>query len=346
MRVLPWAHDREGGCSMAGNALAPVYLIHGDDALKRDAMVRRLQGRFAQLGDPDFNTETFVAAKGLADDIIASCNILPFASSLRLVIVKETEKLARADISKLVDYVKAPCDTTVLVLCAGALAKTKAQVSRTALYKAVKDSWPKSIIDCYGKRERELASLVSNMARSHGAHIDPDAAALLIERVGTDTVALDREVAKLAMAADDGKVTFDLVQDFSAQTSTAKPWELADAMCARDASRVLSVLARTTDTTALSKLFNCCNRIRDLITCKSLEERGRLSEVGAHLGRMAWKQGDYVRWSRTFGAGELRDALTGAAEAERLMKSGSDADLTLELWLLSVCSGHPFLPPA
>lgn len=331
---------------MGEKALTPVYLIHGDDTLKRDAMVKRLQGRFAQLGDPDFNTETFVAAKGLVDDIIASCNILPFASSRRLVIVREVERFSRADMSKLVDYVREPCDTTVLVLCAGALAKTRSQAQRTALYKAIKDSWPRSIVDCYGKKERELVGLVSNMARSHDAQIDPDAASLLVERMGKDTVALDREVAKLALATDDGRITFDLVQGLSARTDTARPWELADALCARDASRVLSVLIRSTDTTALSKLFNCCNRIRDLIVCKSLEERGRLSEVGARLGRMSWKQGDYLRWSRSFESRELREALVSAAEAEQLMKSGSDADLVLELWMLSVCSGYPFHPPA
>ncbi|MFR1641141.1 MAG: hypothetical protein ACLSVD_19605 [Eggerthellaceae bacterium] len=38
------------------DALLPVYLVVGEDALKRDAVMKRLHARLSALGDLSFNS--------------------------------------------------------------------------------------------------------------------------------------------------------------------------------------------------------------------------------------------------------------------------------------------------
>ena len=44
------------------NSLLPVYLVIGEDELKRETVIRRLHARLEKMGDLSFNSETFSAA--------------------------------------------------------------------------------------------------------------------------------------------------------------------------------------------------------------------------------------------------------------------------------------------
>ena len=47
--------------SKNNQSLLPVYLITGEDALKRDAVMKRLRTRLSSMGDLSFNSEVFIA---------------------------------------------------------------------------------------------------------------------------------------------------------------------------------------------------------------------------------------------------------------------------------------------
>lgn len=77
---------------MAANRLEPVYLIVGADDLKRETACKRLTHRFEDMGDITLNLDNISAERGDVDDIIGACNTLPFASEMRLVIVRDAER--------------------------------------------------------------------------------------------------------------------------------------------------------------------------------------------------------------------------------------------------------------
>ena len=54
------------------NSLLPVYLIAGEDELKRETVLKRLHERLAKMGDLSFNSESFSGTTCLAEDVILS----------------------------------------------------------------------------------------------------------------------------------------------------------------------------------------------------------------------------------------------------------------------------------
>ncbi len=312
-------------------SLLPVYLVVGEDALKRAAVLRRLRARVAEKGDLAFNSDEFDGEKASGADIAAACNTMPFASPVRLVAVHAAEKLKKADSEALVSYAASPSPTTVLALEAEKLAKN------TRLYKAVAKVGKTAVIDCTPPKRHELPRMVRSMAVGHGVAFTEGAAAKLVELVGEDTVRLDNEVSKVALAhRGTDPVSEHEVMTLVSRTAEVKPWEFVDAFSARDLKKCLWCLNRMESSSPYSLIAQCVNRLRELICARSLCERGAQGSLASVLKMPAWRCKNHVAWARGFSATELRQALVSARDAERAMKSGSDPDAAFLDWVLSV----------
>ena len=323
---------------MAAAQLDPVYLVNGDNEVRRRTVLDRLRARFEKMADLDFNSDTFDGTSAKASEIVASCNTLPFGSERRLVLVRSADRLSSTDQKELADYCLAPCETTVLVLVASHLAKT------SALYKAIEKTYSKqSIIACETPRDRELPDFVASRAKAHGVSMRYDTAKLLVQLAGTSLGHLESELAKLVASLPDGRRTIEKsdVSRLVQRVTRPKPWELPDALSTRDAALALE-LSCASDATPLSRLFGCCRRVRDLISVQTLDRRGEGARIPATLGqsRMSdWQLRRLRSQAANFTPDELREALCSAARAERLMKSRSDDETVFQTWLLATCRG-------
>lgn len=321
----------------AAQELLTAYLIVGEDGLKRDEVLSRLVKRVCGGEAGDFDCDFFdpEAQQVSGREVVDAANTLPFMQERRLVVVRNVEKLAKADSEELVAYLSDPSPTTVLALVAAKLAKS------TRLYKAVVKVGPRSVIECAVKKARELPDLVVAMGRSHGVTIDRRTAEELVDRVGETTLLLDAEVKKLAsIAAGNGSttVTMDDVRGNVQRVAEVKPWDFTDALCNRDAHQCLVLLSRMPSQSRIGLLALCVTRIRELICAKALEDRGQGALLAETLGVPDWRVRNHRRWASRFTAEELRRALEGAAATERAMKTGSDQELAFERWFLSVCN--------
>lgn len=63
--------------SKKNNPLLPVYLISGEDELKRETVVKRLRKRISTYGDLAFNSDVFAGEKATGEEIVAAANTLP-----------------------------------------------------------------------------------------------------------------------------------------------------------------------------------------------------------------------------------------------------------------------------
>jgi len=318
----------------ADKQLLPVYLFAGSDGLKRESLLKRLMARVGQDCDITLNAQFFDAAQSLKPgEVLDACTIMPFLSPLRLVIVKSAEKASKQVLDALVEYLKSPCETTILVLEAEKLAKN------SRLITAVKKVDERAYIDCSEKKRSELPALVQTMARTRGIELTHDAANRLIELVGTSTIALDKEIEKLTgyvtafgrVRASRGDI--DAVVTRSVERS---PWELADAFANRSHGKALAILDELGSESPVNLLSLCVMRLRDLISVKALQERGFTTEsaIAAQLGRAEWQVRPLIRAARAYTAAELRGLLIQAAEVDRKMKDGYNAQLLLATFLL------------
>lgn len=315
----------------AKQPLLPAYLITGTDELKRQRVLERLRSRVAEEGDISFNSETFNGETADGEEIVFACNTLPFASSVRLVQVFAVDKLKKDDQERLIAYLEAPCETTVLCLVASGLAKN------TRLYKAVAKIGSSAIIECAPPKLKDLPAQVRAMATSHGAVITNSAANLLVDLIGENTVALDAELQKLALAhRGSDPINDNEVASLVSRTAEAKPWEFVDAFSSRNLAKCLQLRTRMESTTPYALLAMCVTRIRELIAAKSLANRGQAGALASYLHLPDWRVKNHAFWARNFSETELRNALLLARDTERAMKSGTDPNEAFTDWYIAV----------
>lgn len=310
----------------------PAYLAVGADDLKRQVVLERLEKRIADLGDLDFNKDTFTGSATDADELVTACNTLPFACPYRLVIVKDAEKLPKQASEALIGYLGNPSETTIVLIGAKKLAKN------TRLYKAVKKLGKQAVIDCAPKSRRDLPAQVRDFAVSEGVTITPAAATELIDMVGESTVRLDTELKKMAAALGHGYV-IDVadVHRYVTRTAEVKPWTFTDALASRDARKCALLLSQMEGQSPFGLLTMSVNRIRELLVAKDLRGSGQRA-LAAELGKPDWQVKNHFRWADGFSEHELEAALDSAAELELQMKSGGDQDALFERWALQVCA--------
>lgn len=309
--------------------LLPVYLVVGEDALKRDTVIGRLRTRLSTMGDLSFNSDEFNGEVAMGGDIVSACNMFPFASEVRLVVVRNTEKLKKTDSESLIAYLSSPSETTVLLLIAEKLAKN------TRLYKAVSQHGKTAVIDCSLMKRHELPAAVRSMAVGHGVTFTENAVAKLIDLVGEDTVRLNSEVKKIALshrgsdAVNEAEVTAMV-----SRSAEVKPWEFVDAFSSRNIEKCLLCLSRMESTSPYALLGMCVTRLRELVCAKSLIARGNPRAIASTLKMPDWRCKNHLIWAKGFADAELRQAIVSARDAERAMKSGSNPQAAFLDWVL------------
>ena len=314
--------------SKKNNPLLPVYLISGEDELKRETVVKRLRERISTYGDLAFNSDVFAGEKATGEEIVAAANTLPFASEVRLVQVNNVDKLRKADAEALISYLASPSQTTVLALIAQKLPKN------TRLYKAVSGFGKDAVIDCAPFQAKDLNAAVRSMALTHGVTFTEGAAASLIDLAGTNTVTLDSEIRKLALAhRGDDPVNQNEVIALVARTAEIKPWEFLDAFGMKNLSRCIYLYNRMEKMSPYQLISLCVSRVRDLISVRALNARGA-GNIASVLGIQPWRVKTLEKQARNYTMPQLIHALSTAQDAELAMKSGSEPRDVLLDWFI------------
>jgi DNA polymerase-3 subunit delta len=315
--------------------LKPVYLILSTQPMLVEQALTRLRSRVAEVADLDFNFQAFDGENTDVDEVISAANTLPFASEHRLVIVRNIEKLNKDGLDALAAYVADPSPTTVLALVGEKLAKN------TRLFKAVDKTG--GVLERSAPKGRELIGSVRSMFADRGRTLDIAGAELLVQSVGKDLQRISVEIDKtIAYAGDRTAITRDDIDSIVASTAATSVFEFTEALGDRDCRRALTLLdglLRDGGSTELGVHVMAVRAVRDLITARSLLDRGQGSsvELARVLGRQEWQIRKLPKQARSFRSEELVEMLKSAACTEAQMKTSRDSRLALERWVVQVC---------
>ena len=313
--------------------LLRAYLIVGDDELKREKTLERLK-RYADGPFADFNLdERTDPAKVDPEDLISSVDTMPMGSDLRLVIIHDADKLPKETSEAIVEYLVDPNPQTTLALTAAKLAKT------TRLRKAVAAQGEKAVIECSSLKRWQLAPYLEGVARKvHGITLAPGAADELIARSGESTVMLDTQLKTLADTLGAGaQVTRADVERLVSRTAEVKPWDLLDALSARNARKSIQLFALMPDSGYIALLSLIVGRIRELICARSLMDRGEQYQLASVLGKQDWQVKHHLSWAGGFMMPELEQVLGACARTERVLKGTGDNKFAMTQLILAIC---------
>ena len=149
-------------------------------------------GEHARGEEDDLGVSRFAGEQASLADVLDEVRTLSFFSKRRVVIVEGADPFVTAHRKELEAYAEHPSSAGALVL------SVKTWPGTTRLAKLVEKAG--QTVECKGPHERELAPWLVEMAKARGnAHLDADAARLLVELVGPEVGLLVAELEKLAV---------------------------------------------------------------------------------------------------------------------------------------------------
>jgi DNA polymerase III subunit delta len=311
---------------------ASSYLVKGDDASLVAQEVRALLAEV--VGERDHSLVVEEIGGGSGDDInvgavVDACLTPPFLIDRRVVVVREAGRLVTADVPRLVEVVKDPLPSTVLILVGGG------GTVPAPLVKAVTAAG--KVIDVAVNRPGDRKAWLHEHLRHAPVKLEPQAAQLLGQHVGEDLGRVEGLLGALAAAYGPGaRISVKDLEPYLGEAGNVARYELTDAIDRGDPPAALSVLHRMTDAGGLSAvevLFSLHRHYANMLaldgaTISSGEEAAQLLAVNsAFVGKKALEQ------SRRLGSARIGHAIELLAAADLDVKgaTGLPPELVVEI---------------
>lgn len=209
---------------------APVYLLMGEEPFYVDMVAAAIADKALTEDQRDFNQLVTYGADASVSEVIGNARRYPMFADRTLVVVREAQMLEKLE--DLAVYTEDPLDTTVLVLVyRGNLDKRK------SLYKSVLKNG--IVLESTPVRDYQMSDWISSYYTSRGLNIEPQAAALLAESVGTDLAKVAVETDKLMKNLPEGTKNVTL-SDIEANVGVSREFsvfELTKQLSCKDAAK-------------------------------------------------------------------------------------------------------------
>nr|WP_242590563.1 DNA polymerase III subunit delta [Enterococcus sp. MSG2901] len=187
--------------------LQPCYLVLGTEKFLQDQVREEILKKIQVDSKDDLNFLSFDMENTSLDEVVAEAETLPFFGEQRLVFVENPYFLTGEKVNNgieqntdlLVDYLKAPLESTVLVFFApyeklDERKKVTKQLKKTAI-----------TIDVKQLNEKEVRQYLTNTLNNSEIEMDRYAIDLFLRLTDLDLSKLMRELQKLMLFAQDQK---------------------------------------------------------------------------------------------------------------------------------------------
>jgi DNA polymerase III delta subunit len=318
--------------------MKPAYLFAGDDDAKLAATRRRLRERAEREGGAA-GLESF-AGEGRggpdADALVAAIAAMSLTASRRYLLADGVEGWGKAQASRVAEALTAiPEQTTVVLIAHGKAPAALAKAVKAAAGEVISHEAPKA-----GQIPKRLVA----EAKRRGFSLAPDAARLIVDRLGRSPLRLANELDRLALwagqggAGEGGEVSLADLEAMIADTSEAAAWSLADSVVEGDAAGALRVAERLVgqgeSVTGLSYMLS--SRLRAGARAAGELEAGQTEkQVADGLPMHPYAAKMLVRRLGKRSPDQLRAAVGAIADLELWCRGGSDysEDVALTLAL-------------
>ena len=215
----------------------PVYILMGDEPYYPDLVCQAILDNCVDEFGKDFNETVCYGADVTAEQVVTAARRFPMMADRQLVVVKEAQMMK--SLEDIAVYCNEPLDSTVLVLLLHKATVDK----RKSLYKSVQKIGV--VLDSPALRDYEVPAWISSYYRERGLQIDPNAASLLAESVGTDLSTIAVETDKLLKNLPEGARSVS-VADIEKNVGISRQFsifELTKELSLKNAPKALKIAA-------------------------------------------------------------------------------------------------------
>ncbi len=308
-----------------------TYLVKGDDASLVAQEVRTLLDDV--VGDRDHALVVEELGGGAGEEldvgaVVDACLTPSFLIDRRVVVVREAGRLLTADVPRLVEVVREPLPTTVLILVGGG------GVVPAPLVKAIKEFG--QVIDVTTAKAGERKAWLHDHLRGAPVKLDAGAVDLLTRHVGEDLGRVEGLLGAVSAAYGEGtRVSADDLAPYLGEAGNVPRYELTDAIDKGDPGRALVVLHRLLDAGGLAPMQIMATLHGHFANMLALDGDDIAGErdAAAVLGTAPFVAKKALEQSRRLGGAKIGEAinLIAAADLDVRGMSGLDPELVVEI---------------
>ena len=296
----------------SGN-IKPVYFLMGEEPYYIDKISDFIEENVLEESEKGFNQAVMYGRDVSIEEIVASAKRFPMMAEKQVLIVKEAQDLSRS-IEKLTSYVDNPQPSTVLVLNY----KYKKLDRRKKLYKAVAKNG--LIYESKPLYENQVADWIRRVLGGKKYQVEPKAAQMLVEFLGTNLSKISNELDKLTTILPQGSIiTPEHVEENIGISKDFNNFELRKAVGERDvlkANRIINYFAQNPKNNPLVMTISLLNSFfTQLLIYHGLQNKSR-DHVAKALGIRPFFVTDYVTAARNYPMRKVAQIIAMLREAD------------------------------
>lgn len=218
----------------AGN-IKPIYFLMGEEPYFIDKVSDYIEKNILTEDEKAFNQTVLYGRDVTVEDIVSTAKRFPMMAERQVVIVKEAQELSR-NIDKFESYFENPMPSTVLVVCY----KYKTLDKRKKVTKVVTKNGV--VLESKKLYENKIAEWIKRVLQGKKLNIDPKAAAMLIDFLGTDLSKIANELDKLAIVLpQNGTVTPEEIEKNIGFSKDFNVFEFRNALGKKDKNKAYKI---------------------------------------------------------------------------------------------------------
>ncbi len=336
--------------------LSPVYLFYGVESFLTSQAVAAVQKQVLHGIPVDFNFDQFYGKECDPQQVVDSAMTLPMMAPRRLVVLKEAFDLKARGFKLLLDYLRRPAETTVLLMEAGPLPRRKVtdgsgadrgKVGPRAVVEAARKVG--TVLEIPKYWEKETRAWIRGEVTRLGKTIDGRSVTYLLDMVGENLRELHSELGKVALFVGERKaITLADVEAVVSDVSAEDIYGLANAIGARDTDTALTQLGKllesgSGDRVAGQILRTVRRHYLGILETQVLLREGLPTQEIARRRRIrntvVWRwEKQELAWARRMTRQEVLDGLRTVFDVSlSLRTSRTPASLQLEAMVLRLC---------
>ena len=312
--------------------LKPIYFLMGEESYYIDKLSDFIERTVLDEAEKGFNQQVVYGRDTTVEEIVSSAKRYPMMAERQVLIVKEAQDLSRT-IENLVSYAENPQPTTVLVLNY----KYKKLDKRKKLYKVIAKSG--LIFESKKLYENKVSDWIGRVLSGKNFKIEPKAAQMLVEFLGTDLSKISNELDKLMLVLPAGMIINPIhIEENIGISKDFNNFELRKAIGEKDivkANRIIDYFAENPKNNPLVMTISLLNNFfTQLLMFHGLEDRSK-NTVAKSLGVHPFFIDEYFLAVRNYPMRKVAQVIAFLRDADVKSKgvgaNQSDEDVLKEL---------------
>jgi len=312
--------------------IKPIYFLMGEEPYYIDKISDFIEENILDEAEKGFNQTVMYGRDVSIEDIIGSAKRFPMMSERQVIIIKEAQDLSRT-VEKLTSYAENPQPSTVLVINY----KYKKLDKRKKLYKAIDKIG--LIYDSKRLYENQVSDWIRRVLGGKKYQVEPKAAQMLVEFLGTDLSKINNELEKLTTILPAGSIiTPEHIEENIGISKDFNNFELRKAIGEKDvfkANQIINYFAQNPKNNPLVMTISLLNSFfTQVLMYYGLQNKSR-DHVAKALGIRPFFVTDYITASKNYPMRKVAQIIALLRDADVKSKgvgaSQSSGDILKEL---------------